>query len=218
MNRQPIHYKVQFPVWENIPPKITKISVNGNLICSGPRIPSMFFTFLPFKGRLKNFFLVQSVPVWTKINLQHKLRLDILPLLSSLDSTTEDSTSQFNNVDNGSLTGNFKDLIKKNLIAANQFDVRSDNYPSGSNNVFTDFGPNRPPPPPPDRRPPPNNPFFNGKNPYGFNPPGPPPRRPPPDQGPKRNVVINPQNPFFTGLSTPQPPRDEGDGKILTWW
>lgn len=104
---------------------------------------------------------------------------------------------------------------KQKLIAAKQFDIRSDNYPFASNNVFTDFGPKGPPPPPPDRRPPPNNPFFSGKNPYDFNPPGPPPRRPP-SEGPNRNGVINPQNPFFTGLSTPQPPRgDEGNGKNL---
>ncbi|KAG5873756.1 hypothetical protein JTB14_008326 [Gonioctena quinquepunctata] len=37
---KPIIYRVLFPVWRRIPPKITRIAVNGNLICTGSEIPS----------------------------------------------------------------------------------------------------------------------------------------------------------------------------------
>ncbi|XP_023020664.2 serine protease gd isoform X1 [Leptinotarsa decemlineata] len=62
VNYRPIIYKVFFPAWRRIPPQITKIIVNGDLICSGPRI-----------GR-------NLVPVLTTINLQHTTKVDILPL------------------------------------------------------------------------------------------------------------------------------------------
>ncbi|KAG5873747.1 hypothetical protein JTB14_008319 [Gonioctena quinquepunctata] len=65
LNYRPILYKVFFPVWREIPPRITKIMVNGNLICSGPRIP------------------MNLVPIITTINLQHLLKIDVLPLSSS---------------------------------------------------------------------------------------------------------------------------------------
>nr|CAI5870312.1 unnamed protein product [Callosobruchus analis] len=38
VNHRILGYKVFFPTWQAIPPKISKISVNGNLICSGPKI------------------------------------------------------------------------------------------------------------------------------------------------------------------------------------
>lgn len=38
--QRPILYKVIFPVWLRLPPRITKILVNGNLVCSGPKFPS----------------------------------------------------------------------------------------------------------------------------------------------------------------------------------
>ncbi|KAJ8921254.1 hypothetical protein NQ315_013726 [Exocentrus adspersus] len=77
MNRRPISYKVYFPAWNNIPPKVTKILVNGNLICSGPKIP------------------IALVPVLTTINLQHSLQVDTQPLISASDS----SRGSPNNVD-----------------------------------------------------------------------------------------------------------------------
>ncbi|XP_018579158.1 serine protease gd-like [Anoplophora glabripennis] len=69
MHRRPISYKVYFPVWSNIPPKITKILVNGDLICRGPKIS------------------MRLVPVHTTINLQHTLQVDVQPLISSSDSS-----------------------------------------------------------------------------------------------------------------------------------
>ncbi|KAJ8977009.1 hypothetical protein NQ317_018380 [Molorchus minor] len=68
MHQRPVLYRVLFPAWTGIPPKITKIFVNGELICSGPKIA------------------VGLVPVLTTINLQHTLRIDVQPLVSSSDS------------------------------------------------------------------------------------------------------------------------------------
>lgn len=40
--KRPIIYKVFFPRWHRLPPKVTKILVNGNLVCSGSKIPSEY--------------------------------------------------------------------------------------------------------------------------------------------------------------------------------
>ncbi|XP_072394379.1 serine protease gd-like [Diabrotica undecimpunctata] len=64
-NGRPLVYYVYFPSWQNIPPKITQIVVNGNLICTGPKVP------------------MNSVPFITTVNLQHTLRINISPLSSS---------------------------------------------------------------------------------------------------------------------------------------
>nr|CAH7732768.1 unnamed protein product [Callosobruchus chinensis] len=62
VNHRILSYKVYFPTWQAIPPKISKISVNGNLICSGPKIS------------------VHQVQIVTTINLQHTLRVQVQPL------------------------------------------------------------------------------------------------------------------------------------------
>ncbi|XP_066153998.1 serine protease gd-like isoform X3 [Euwallacea fornicatus] len=150
MNRQTIYYKILFPAWQNIAPRITKIAVNGNLICSGPSIP------------------IQMVPILTIINLHHKLSLDVTPLTSSSDPTI-DGSPNFNNL------------------------------PSSSSNSQTSGTP-----PPGGIQP------INVKNPYQFKPAGTPPRRRPHIPPPLSDAnlgKINPNNPFLTGLSTPQPSR-----------
>ncbi|RZC40315.1 Trypsin domain containing protein [Asbolus verrucosus] len=38
LNRKPVRYKLFFPPWINIPPKLTRISVNGQIVCTGPSI------------------------------------------------------------------------------------------------------------------------------------------------------------------------------------
>ncbi|XP_066251859.1 uncharacterized protein [Euwallacea similis] len=219
MNRQTIYYKVLFPAWQNIAPKITKISVNGNLICSGPSIP------------------IQMVPILTIINLHHKLSLDVTPLTSSSDPTI-DGSPNFNNLPSLSPNSQASDF---------PFDVRGDNYPfSSSSNVYIvdinrgqesssnpflnvknpyEFRPAGTPPPggiqsintknpyqfnPAGTPPPEGIQPINVKNPYQFKPAGTPPRRrphiPPPPSDASLSQ-INPNNPFLTGLSTPQPSR-----------
>nr|XP_023020663.1 serine protease gd-like [Leptinotarsa decemlineata] len=61
LNNRPVLFKIFFPVWINIPPKITKILANGNLICFGPAVP---FNLVPFIST---------------IHLYYQLRLDDLP-------------------------------------------------------------------------------------------------------------------------------------------
>ncbi|CAH1155302.1 unnamed protein product [Phaedon cochleariae] len=74
LNFEPVVYKVQFPMWRVIPPKITKIKVDGSLICSGPpRIPT------------------NLVPVITTVNLFHTIKVDISPLMSFTNSPPENS-------------------------------------------------------------------------------------------------------------------------------
>ncbi|EFA05168.2 hypothetical protein TcasGA2_TC015295 [Tribolium castaneum] len=63
--QRPIKYKVFFPRWENTPPRVTKISVNGQVVCSG----------LPIE--MNNW-----VRVLTKINLEHTLTIKVSPLRS----------------------------------------------------------------------------------------------------------------------------------------
>ncbi|XP_019773540.1 serine protease gd isoform X2 [Dendroctonus ponderosae] len=167
MSRKPILYKVLFPAWQNYPPAVTKIVVNGNQICSGPRIP------------------IQLVPVLTMITLQHKLTLGITPLISSSDPTV-DSSTLFNNLPE----------------ASSSQDGPPPPPPNG-----------RPPPPPPnDHRPPP--PPYDGRPPpYDGRPPPYDGRPPPPPPRPNYQGQINPQNPFFTGLSTPQPSRGDAESQ-----
>ncbi|VEN43304.1 unnamed protein product [Callosobruchus maculatus] len=62
VNHRILSYKVYFPTWQAIPPKISKISVNGIQICSGPKIS------------------VHQVQIVTTINLQHTLRVQVQPL------------------------------------------------------------------------------------------------------------------------------------------
>ncbi|KRT85154.1 Trypsin [Oryctes borbonicus] len=61
---RPLHYKVYFPFWKVFPPRITKILVNGDLICSGPPLD------------------IKRVPILTTINLQHSLKISSLSLAS----------------------------------------------------------------------------------------------------------------------------------------
>ncbi|CAH2002623.1 unnamed protein product [Acanthoscelides obtectus] len=62
VNHRTLSYKVFFPTWQDIPPKVSKISVNGNLICSGPKIS------------------MHQVQIVTTVNLQHRLRVQVQPL------------------------------------------------------------------------------------------------------------------------------------------
>ncbi|GJQ78129.1 hypothetical protein Trydic_g2466 [Trypoxylus dichotomus] len=61
---RPLHYRVFFPFWKVFPPRITKILVNGELICSGPPLD------------------IKKVPILTTINLQHSLKISSLSLAS----------------------------------------------------------------------------------------------------------------------------------------
>lgn len=80
LSRRPIMYKVFFPPWNSIPPKVTKILVNGNLVCSGPSISSKLTTTSTKFTPLTNFSIsVNVVPVLTRINLQHVLKLNVNP-------------------------------------------------------------------------------------------------------------------------------------------
>lgn len=58
MHRRPINYILNFPYWINTPPRVTKIVVNGKMVCSGPAIS------------------LKTVQVLTTINLQHKLTVN----------------------------------------------------------------------------------------------------------------------------------------------
>ncbi|CAH0549130.1 unnamed protein product [Brassicogethes aeneus] len=71
-HHRPIEYKVIFPYWKNIPPKVTKIYVNGHLVCQGPKIE------------------INTVPVLTTINLQHTLTINSLPLSNDNSIPTKD--------------------------------------------------------------------------------------------------------------------------------
>ncbi|XP_044261135.1 serine protease gd-like [Tribolium madens] len=64
-HQRPIRYKVFFPRWENTPPRVTKIMVNGQVVCSGPPI------------QMNNW-----ARVLTKINLEHTLTIKVSPLRS----------------------------------------------------------------------------------------------------------------------------------------
>ncbi|KAF7271762.1 hypothetical protein GWI33_015405 [Rhynchophorus ferrugineus] len=136
-NRKPIFYKVLFPPWQGIPPRVTKIAVNGILICNGPRIP------------------IQIVAILTTINLQHKLSVGVTPLISSSDPTIDGS---INNItpDNGDNSPNNPypiDVRRDDLPTIIEIDASGDdpkyfNPFLNSNNPFN-FNPQKPPPPPP---------------------------------------------------------------------
>ncbi|XP_063924332.1 proclotting enzyme-like isoform X2 [Zophobas morio] len=64
-NRMPIEYRVYFPRWQNIPPKVTKITVNGQDVCLGPPL-----TFNRFTG------------VVTTVTLNHRF-VKVQPLSSN---------------------------------------------------------------------------------------------------------------------------------------
>lgn len=61
IHRKPIMYRLNFPRWYNYPPKVTKIMLNGMLICQGPPID------------------IKAVRILTTINLHHTLKLNIAP-------------------------------------------------------------------------------------------------------------------------------------------
>ncbi|KAK9753134.1 Serine protease gd N-terminus [Popillia japonica] len=65
MSGRPLYYNVFFPLWRVFPPRVTKILVNGELICSGPPLD------------------IKRVPVLTTINLQHSLKISSISLGSS---------------------------------------------------------------------------------------------------------------------------------------
>ncbi|CAG9768067.1 unnamed protein product [Ceutorhynchus assimilis] len=187
MHRNPIYYRVLFPSWQNIPPKVTKIVVNGNLICSGPRIP------------------IQMVPVLTTINLQHKLSLGVTPLISSSDPTI-DTSSTFNNI---------APIFNTQENTQYPFDVRVDpSSANNNNNIFIDFSPNGHPKTTQSS-------LVNVNNPFNFNPS---PDRPSSDGRKPSTTSSNarptpnsfPQNPFLNGLSTPEPPTEDGDIQIVS--
>ncbi|RZC40314.1 serine protease gd-like, partial [Asbolus verrucosus] len=50
--QKPIKYKLFFPRWENIPPKVTRISVNGQVVCSGPPIANSKNPYFNGNGHL----------------------------------------------------------------------------------------------------------------------------------------------------------------------
>ncbi|KAL3272127.1 hypothetical protein HHI36_022610 [Cryptolaemus montrouzieri] len=56
---RPLNYNINFPTWRGLQPKITKILVNGNLVCSD----------VPYS--------VDSVPILTTINLLYQLHVDL---------------------------------------------------------------------------------------------------------------------------------------------
>ncbi|KAH0821452.1 hypothetical protein GEV33_001339 [Tenebrio molitor] len=60
-HRRPIRYKLFFPRWENIPPRITMIMVNDQVVCSGPPLQ-----------------LGDWINVLSRINLQHSLTVNPL--------------------------------------------------------------------------------------------------------------------------------------------
>ncbi|KAL1502648.1 hypothetical protein ABEB36_007762 [Hypothenemus hampei] len=167
MNRKPIFYKILFPAWQNIPPKITRISVNGDIICSGPTVG------------------LQSAPVLTIINLQHKLSLDITPLVTP---TSDASLNNVENVNKGTQNG------QRPL-----FDIRNG---SGSQVGTTNFKQN-------SQRIGPNPP-FKIKNFFTNFHPTHPPGRTVPNRG-----QINPENPFLKGrFSTPEPSNDDAEIQV----
>lgn len=45
---KPIMYKVQFPYWNGHPPRVTKITVNGQTICTGSKISCRYLLYFFF--------------------------------------------------------------------------------------------------------------------------------------------------------------------------
>ncbi|XP_044764045.1 serine protease gd-like [Coccinella septempunctata] len=64
-SRVPLNYRVNFPSWQGLPPKITKIVFNGDVICFGEP------------------YTLSTVPVLTTIHLLHKLNINVTPLVAS---------------------------------------------------------------------------------------------------------------------------------------
>ncbi|KAJ8958022.1 hypothetical protein NQ318_002026 [Aromia moschata] len=151
MHRRPILYNVHFPVWNGIPPKITKILVNGDLICSGPKIA------------------ISLVPVLTTINLQHTLQIDVQPLATASDTVVPSrspppSDTNFIPPDDfpaGRITGNPKRTTE---FASNQYNFnprpppQSTRSPPSRNSVNISFNPQLPKDP---KKIYPGNPFLN---------------------------------------------------------
>ncbi|XP_060534404.1 serine protease gd-like isoform X2 [Cylas formicarius] len=161
MHGRPVFYRVLFPMWNRIPPKVTKILVNGYLICTGSPIP------------------IALVPILTTINLQHKLRIDVMPLFSSPEPAVASRPSSFDNVASGD-----SDVAEPTNFDIRRYDAAfSNENPSNTNSL--------------NKRENTENPFLsNNKNPFNFNPPS----RADPGKA-------FPGNPFFTALSTPLPSR-----------
>ncbi|XP_045466369.1 serine protease gd-like isoform X1 [Harmonia axyridis] len=95
----PLNYRVNFPAWQGIPPKITKIVFNGDIICFGE----------PYS--------LSTVPVLTTIHLLHMLNINVTPLVSS---PAFDQANPFN-TDSSS-----KGLNERNEMV--KFNINTDNF------------------------------------------------------------------------------------------
>ncbi|KAF5280731.1 hypothetical protein FQA39_LY18014 [Lamprigera yunnana] len=73
-----IRYNVYFPYWVNIPPKITSIAINGQVLCTGPPIPR------------------HLVRVLTIVNLQHTLTVVLPGNFENLGPTRFENDNEIN--------------------------------------------------------------------------------------------------------------------------
>ncbi|XP_057652166.1 serine protease gd-like isoform X1 [Diorhabda carinulata] len=209
-NGQPLLYYLYFPVWYHIAPKITQILVNGNLICSGPKIP------------------MNSVPIITTVNLQHTLKINVQPLSTSnmppennlipvrdnsnMNSNEPTDVRYYQLDEYGRPKPPIKEPNKNKFnfnptLPPNRQDFRPMPDPPGGRSLPSESSKQPPPPPPPG----PSRP-LRPPSPYGppeVHPPPPeygPPGRPlrPPPYGPSESHP--PPPPHGPSRSPPPPP------------
>ena len=206
IKKRAIEYNLHFPAWTNIPPKITEITLNGQLLCRGDPIEKF------------------TVPILTTINLQHTLTLSI-QLSGGKDGFDTsngipiDSNTQWFQINFPQSGGNRPTRPQLNT----DFD--------GFVNSFSQTGGNRRPPTQSNR---PTRPQFNQDyDGFGnsrpsvdsnrpFRPPSQPNRPFWPQTNPNNDTFINPPLPEVTRrppVSTTRPPpiQNPDDGLEVNW-
>ncbi|XP_030755177.1 serine protease gd-like [Sitophilus oryzae] len=178
-HNRPVQYWLYFPAWHVIPPKITKIEVNCNQICSGPSIS-----------------MAAANIIVTSIILKHKFSSG-----STLPATCSSQQKNKNDYNNHKYTTNIRN---GGLVTVISSDHSTKDYP---HNIFFNSKEMEEPLPNsrPMRNPFPDNPFFDGTlelKKYNFTIPY-QTKTPITTKAPDQPYA---QNPFLSGLlSTRQP-------------
>ncbi|XP_022910323.2 serine protease gd-like [Onthophagus taurus] len=119
LSSRPLLYKVEFPVWRRFPPRITKILLNGRLICSGQPLN------------------IKAVPVLTTITLQHVLKINVTSGLFPLNPSVVSSPTS-NNFDFYNNPGGNPQFVTENVDNSPRIDYFNENGPKKDypNNPF----------------------------------------------------------------------------------